>query len=96
MLILTLGRVDAAQIASEISEKTPVKWIGGYMLFTGIGLVIAWTAQWLTFMLSGAVPDAAAEGFKLIASSDLHIGAYWVHIGDVPVFAHTTPIAILL
>lgn len=82
-LILALGRVDAGQIASAFSEKTPVKWISSYMLFTGIGLTIAWTAQWLNFMLTGAVPDVGEEGFKLIASLDLSYIVPWFLLGAV-------------
>lgn len=82
-LILALGRVDAGQIASAFSGKTPVKWISSYMLFTGIGLTFAWTAQWLNFMLTGAVPDVGEEGFRLIASLDLSYIVPWFVLGAV-------------
>ncbi len=83
VLILALGRLDTAQIASEFSEKTPIKWISGYMLFTGIGLAIAWTVQWINFMLTGAVPDVGEEGLKLIASLDLSYMVPWFVLGAV-------------
>ncbi len=82
-LILALSRVDAVQIASEFSGKTPIKWISGYMLFTGIGLAIAWIVQWLNFMLTGAVPDVGEEGFRLIASLDLSYIVPWFILGAV-------------
>ena len=82
-LILALGRVDASQIASGFSGRTPVKWISGYMLFTGIGLAVAWTAQWLNFMLTGAVPAIGEEEFKLIASLDLSYMVPWFLLGAV-------------
>ena len=83
VLILTLARINAVQIASEFSQKTPVKWISCYMLFTGIGLAIAWTAQWLSFMITGAVPDVGEEGLKLIASLDLSFMVPWFVLGAV-------------
>ena len=83
VLILTLSRIDAAQIAREFSQQTPVKWIGGYMLFTGLGLATAWTAQWLSFMLTGAVPGVGEEAFKLIASLDLSYIVPWFVLGAV-------------
>jgi len=83
ILILALGRVNAGQIAGEFSGKTPVKWIGGYMLFTGSGLSVAWIAQWLNFMLTGAVPDVGEEGFRLIASLDLSFMVPWFVLGAI-------------
>ncbi len=82
-LILALGSADTIQIASLFSGKTPVKWISGYMLFTGIGLTIAWIAQWLNFMITGAVPDVGEEGLRLIASLDLSIMVPWFVLGAV-------------
>ncbi len=83
VLIFALSRVDAAQIAGAFSARTPVRWISGYMLFTGIGLAIAWTVQWLNFMLTGAVPDVGEEGLKLIASLDLAYMVPWFLLGAV-------------
>lgn len=82
-LILAVGRLDARAVAAWFSERTPIRWIGGYMLFTGVGLVLAWTTQWASFMLTGTTPDIGEEAFRLIAAMDLTFMVPWLLVGAV-------------
>lgn len=70
-LILGLGSLDAKEVARRSTTRTPVRWIGGYMLFTGAGLLTVWTMHWLRFMLTGATLDVGEGGMRLIAAMDL-------------------------
>lgn len=87
-LLLALGRLDAPAVADAFADKTPTKLIGGYMLFTGLGLTFAWIAQWANSMLTGSTPNIGEEAFKLVASMDLSFVVPWFIIGAVLLVRH--------
>lgn len=80
-LILALGRLDASAVARDFSERTPRRWVSGYMLLVGLGLPVAWLAQWANFLLTGAEPDLGEEAFRLIATMDLTFMVPWLVVG---------------
>jgi hypothetical protein len=82
-LILALGRVDAGAIAGRFADAMPRRWIAGYMLFTGIGLAIAWTAQWAAYAFAGTVPSIGVEPFQLVAAMDLTFMVPWFILGAI-------------
>jgi len=82
-LILALGRVDAAAIAGRFTVAMPRRWIAGYMLFTGIGLAIAWTAQWAAYAFAGSIPSIGVEPFQLVAAMDLTFMVPWFIAGAI-------------
>ena len=82
-LILALGRIDAGDVASRFAPSTPRRWIAGYMLFTGIGLAFAWTAQWAAYVFAGTVPSIGVEPFRLVAAMDLTFMVPWFVVGAV-------------
>ena len=70
-LILSLGTADLREIASGFAGKTPVRLVSGYMLFTGLGLGVAWLGQWAAFVFAGTVPSIGEDAFSLVAALDL-------------------------
>ena len=82
-LILALSRLDVEAMAADFASSAPVRWIGGYMIFTGGGLTVAWIGQWATFMLTGSTPSLGQEGFRLVAAMDLSVMVPWFLIGAV-------------
>jgi hypothetical protein len=82
-LILALGRLDADAVAGDFRSDTPRRWVGGYMLFTGVGLTLAWLGQWAAFMATGTPPDIGQEAFRLIAAMDLSFMVPWFLLGSV-------------
>jgi hypothetical protein len=82
-LILALGRLDAEVVAAEFSPRTSVRWISGYMAFTGVGLAVAWTAQWAQWVFAGVEPSIGEEAFTLIAALDLSLMVPFFLIGAV-------------
>ena len=82
-LILALGRVDAEPIAGRFADAMPRPWIAGYMLFTGIGLAMAWTAQWAAYAFAGTVPSIGVEPFQLVAAMDLTFMVPWFIVGAI-------------
>ncbi len=55
-LVLGLAAVDAAAFAGLFRPRTPVRWIGGYMIFVALFLGINWTSRALGFLATGRVP----------------------------------------
>ena len=55
-LIFALINTDAEKIAGRFRLQTPVKLIGGYMLFIAAGLSFLWIGSSLRFVATGIVP----------------------------------------
>ncbi|MHB1341876.1 MAG: hypothetical protein ACYC77_03490 [Coriobacteriia bacterium] len=70
-LMISLGGADVSAMAADFHEKTPVRLVGGYLVFTGVGLSSAWLAQWAAYVFGGQVPSIGAEPFGLVAGMDL-------------------------
>jgi hypothetical protein len=82
-LILALARLDPSAIASAFRPRTPVRWIGGYMLATGAVLATAWTLQWALLVFRGIEPAIGEEALALIAAMDLAFVVPYMMIGGV-------------
>lgn len=82
-LAILLGRYDATALAEEFSSRTPRRLVAGYMAFTGIGLAIAWSAQWAGWVFSGIEPAIGEEAFRLIAVLDLSLMVPYFVLGAV-------------
>jgi hypothetical protein len=69
-----LASVDVRAIAARFSQRTPVRLVGGILLFLGAALAVFWSAPSLMFAFGGEVPS---EGSKLIVPASItHLG--WV------------------
>ncbi|HSI98851.1 MAG TPA: hypothetical protein VLA59_00525 [Patescibacteria group bacterium] len=82
-LILALGRIDVVAIAGRFSDAMPRRWIAAYMLFTGLGLTVAWTAQWAAYVFGGTIPSIGVEAFQLVAAMDLTFMVPWFIVGAI-------------
>ncbi|HLM62528.1 MAG TPA: hypothetical protein VK308_17130 [Pyrinomonadaceae bacterium] len=56
-LVFTLVKTDAEEIRRQFRDRTPVKLIGGYMLFIAAGLSFLWIGSSLKFVADGVVPE---------------------------------------
>lgn len=56
-LIFALVNIDVNRIGKKFRERTPVKWISGYMMFVAIGLSIIYVVQSLAFIVNGQLPQ---------------------------------------
>jgi hypothetical protein len=70
-LILSLSRLDAAAVAAYFRTKTPVRLIGGYFVFVGIGLGAVWLIMWAGYAFGGRPTPIEPEAFKVVAAIDL-------------------------
>lgn len=72
-LILTLSRIDVAQVAAGLRARTPVRIIGGYLVFVAIGLSVVWFGMWGAYIFAGRPTPVEPQAFKLVAALDTSI-----------------------
>lgn len=82
-LILALASMDAAAVAAGFHQKTPVRLIGGYFVFVGLGLGIVWLAMWAAYAFAGQPTPIEPEAFKVVAAIDLSLVAPALIFGGV-------------
>lgn len=72
-LILVLSHTDAARVAAGFHVKTPVRFIGGYLVFVAIGLSLVWFGMWAAYIFASRPTPVETEAFKLVAALDTAI-----------------------
>jgi hypothetical protein len=75
--IVTLGlavsQVDVDAVARSFRRDTPVRLIGGYLVFVAVGLAIVWLAMWGAYVFAGRSLPIEPESFKVVAALDLSL-----------------------
>ena len=56
-LILVVTKLDIPAIHRQFSARTPVKWVGGFMVFFAVLLGGMWITMSLSFVFTGIVPQ---------------------------------------
>jgi hypothetical protein len=82
-LMLALRGVDPEAIADGFVASVRERISAGYMMFTGVGLAIAWLGQWAGVVFGGVVPNLGEAGFHLVAAMDLSFMVPFFVIGAV-------------
>lgn len=82
-LAVGLGVLDATSLAGEFSPRTPKRFAAGYMMFVGVGLGVAWLAQWVAYVFGGIEPSVGVDAFGTIAALDLSLIIPFMVIGGV-------------
>jgi hypothetical protein len=72
-LILALSHTDATAIADRFDSGTPVRLLGGFLIFVGTGLACVWLALWAAYVFAGRATPIDPEAFKLVAALDLSL-----------------------
>ncbi len=72
-LILVLSRIDEREVAASFRQKTPVRIIGGYLVFVAVGLTFVWMGMWAAYVFAGQPTPVEPEAFKLVAALDITI-----------------------
>jgi hypothetical protein len=83
-LIFGLTNLDVNGIRQQVSERMPVKWIGGYFLFVAFGLSAVYLSQSIGFIFTGQVPSivtASGNPTNLVFALDLTLLVPWLVIG---------------
>jgi hypothetical protein len=71
MLILTLGKLDAATMTLSARPPAPLPLIGASFVVIGLGLAVVWTAMWAAHVFAGRPTPVDPEAFRLVAALDL-------------------------
>jgi hypothetical protein len=70
-LIFSLSRINVSHIATRFDSRTPVRIIGGYLVFVAFGLVLVWLGMWAAHIFGGQPTPVEPEAFKLVVALDL-------------------------
>ena len=71
ILVLLLSNDFASRMAKLFNFKTPVRLIGGYLIFVGIGLMSVWIGIWAAYVFWNIPTPVEPEAFKLVAALDI-------------------------
>jgi hypothetical protein len=82
-LILMLSRIDVSEVAAGFRAKTPVRIVGGYLVFVGVGLAFVWMGMWAAYVFAGRPTPVEPEVFKLVAALDITIMAPALALGGI-------------
>jgi hypothetical protein len=82
-LILALSRIEVAEIAATFRPKTPMRIVGGYLVFVGVGLTFVWMGMWGAYIFVGQPTPIEPEAFKLVAALDITIMVPGLALGGV-------------
>ena len=68
-LILALSRIDEREVAASFRQKTPVRIIGGYLVFVAVGLTFAWMGMWAAYIFAGQLTPVEPEALIAVPLS---------------------------
>lgn len=83
ILILVLARTDVERVAAGFEPHTPVRLVGGYLVFVGASLACVWLTMWAAYVFAGRATPVAPEAFKLVAALDLSMMVTALVVGGV-------------
>lgn len=72
-MVLGLSRTSAQALAAGFSPRTPVKLVGGYLVFAAVGLTVVWVVMWAGYVFAGRPVPGSPETFKMVAALDLAV-----------------------
>ena len=72
-LIVALAHMDVARLSQSFRPATPVRMIGGALLFVGVGLATVWILMWAAYVFAGRPTPVEPEAFKVVAALDLSV-----------------------
>lgn len=82
-MVLVLSRTNAHAVAAGFSPRTPVKLVGGYLVFAAVGLTVVWVVMWAGYVLAGRPTPGSPETFKLVAALDLTLMVPALALGGI-------------
>jgi len=82
-LIVALSRLDASHVAASFLSTTPVRIIGGYLAFVGLGLAFTWVTMWAAYAFANQPTPVEPEAFKLVAALDISLMVTGLTFGGV-------------
>jgi hypothetical protein len=87
-LILVLSRLEVESVIAGFATNTPVRLIGGYLVFVGVSLSGVWLTMWAAYAFAGQATPVEPEAFKLVAALDLSVMVTALLFGGVLLWRH--------
>ena len=84
--VAALRRLDVEGLARRFSPRTPVRAIGGWLLFVAVGLGAVWIAMTLRFVFAGVLPpviEQAGSHTSIVFALDLSLLVPAMALGGV-------------
>jgi len=85
-LLFALTTLDVQAIAERFRDRTPAKWIAGYMGFVAVGMTAVYGAQSLSFVFTGRVPEIVSltgHVTNIVFALDLTLVVPWFVVGAI-------------
>jgi hypothetical protein len=85
-LIFALANVEVRGLRQRFRDRTPVKWVSGYMLFVAASIGGLWIAQSLSFVATGQVPEfinKVAHPTSVVFALDLSLVVPFLILGAI-------------
>jgi hypothetical protein len=85
-LIFGLLNLDAEGIRNRFSNRTPLKWIGGYFLFVAAGLTTVYLMQSIGYIVTDQLPAIvmmSGHPTNMVFALDLTLLVPWLALGGV-------------
>ena len=85
-LIFALAKIETGRWANAFGERTPARWIAGYMIITALALTGLYSAWSLQFVSTGQVPEIVTNTGHLtsiVFALDLTLVVPWFILGAV-------------
>jgi hypothetical protein len=70
---LLLSHLDVDEVARSFHHQTPVRFLGGYLVFVAVGFAIVWLGMWGAYAFAGRPTPIEPEAFKVVAALDLSL-----------------------
>jgi len=70
---LLVSQLDVNTFARSFRAETPVRLIGGYLVFVAVGLAVVWLGMWGAFAFAGRPTPVEPDAFKVVAALDLSL-----------------------
>lgn len=70
-LIVALVHLDTAAVAASFRPGTPVRLIGGYLVFLAAGLSCVWLGLWAAYIFAERPAPGGTDVFQVVAALDL-------------------------
>ena len=80
---LLLSHLDVTAVAGAFRPETPVRLIGGYLVFVGVSLATVWLGMWGAYAFAGRPTPIEPEAFKVVAALDLSFMVPTLIVGGV-------------
>ena len=85
-MLVGLIDLDPEAIAQRFLDRTPVRWIGGYLLFVGLGLTSVYVLQSVAYVTTGELPSivtVSEHPTSIVFALDLSLLVPWMILGAI-------------